>query len=132
MHVSLACHATSASLLIAPAPPQTAVLQCAVLSIFDMTHHFSECFVAFTGDTMHDISGSHQSLVILRHHRSRRAWQQRKNIIDFTQASRDAAWVVLLNRRKYMLVEPQKNLLNITGSSRRVRITKHLLMSQSR
>ncbi|KAH9948797.1 Spc98 family-domain-containing protein [Amylocystis lapponica] len=67
----------------------TAALQRAILAVLDMTLHFSECFVAFAGDTTHDIS--RQSLVVLTHHRSRRARRQRQNVVGFAQASRDAA-----------------------------------------
>lgn len=51
-----------------------------------MTLHFSDCFVAFAGDTTHDIS--RQSLLLMKRHRSRRLERQRKNVIGFSQSLR--------------------------------------------
>jgi gamma-tubulin complex component 5 len=48
-----------------------------------MSLHFTEYFIAFAGDTTHDIS--RQSLTMKRH-RSRRQRQQRKNVIGFSQS----------------------------------------------
>ncbi|KZT71569.1 hypothetical protein DAEQUDRAFT_749911 [Daedalea quercina L-15889] len=55
----------------------TAALQRAIISILDMSIHFSDCFVAFAGDTTHDIS--RQSIRIIKRHRSRRLRRQRRN-----------------------------------------------------
>lgn len=52
-----------------------------------MTLHFSDCFVAFAGDTTHDIS--RHSILVMKRHRSRRAKRQRKNIIGFSQSLRE-------------------------------------------
>ncbi|KAI0921184.1 hypothetical protein AcW2_006240 [Taiwanofungus camphoratus] len=65
----------------------TSALQRAVTSILDMTLHFSDCFVAFAGDTTHDIS--RHSILVMKRHRSRRAKRQRKNIIGFSQSLRE-------------------------------------------
>jgi gamma-tubulin complex component 5 len=48
-----------------------------------MSLHFAEYFVAFAGDTTHDIS--RQSLNMKRH-RSHRQRQQRKDVIGFSQS----------------------------------------------
>ncbi|KAH9938094.1 Spc98 family-domain-containing protein [Fomitopsis serialis] len=67
----------------------TAALQRAIISILDMSIHFSDCFVAFAGDTTHDIS--RHSLIITKRHRSRRARRQRRNVIGFSQISQEGA-----------------------------------------
>ncbi|KAH8096733.1 Spc98 family-domain-containing protein [Cristinia sonorae] len=64
--------------------PNTSALHRAVISILDMCLHFSDCFVAFAGDTTHDIS--RQSLLHMRRHRSKRQRRQRKNVIGFSQS----------------------------------------------
>ena len=50
-----------------------------------MTLHYTDCFVAFAGDTTHDISRA-SLRPVARHHRSRRLRAQRRNIISFTDA----------------------------------------------
>ncbi|KDQ64207.1 hypothetical protein JAAARDRAFT_219284 [Jaapia argillacea MUCL 33604] len=62
----------------------TSALDRAVQSVLDMSLYFSDCFVAFAGDTTHDIS--RVSLVMTRRHRSRHQRRQRKNIIGFSQS----------------------------------------------
>ncbi len=54
------------------------------MSILDMSLHYTECFVAFAGDTTHDISRA--SLVSRHRHRSRRLRKQRRNVIAFSDA----------------------------------------------
>ena len=49
-----------------------------------MCLYFSDCFVAFAGDTTHDISK--QSLVHMKRHRSKRRKRERKNVIGFSQS----------------------------------------------
>lgn len=61
---------------------QTAALHRAILSILDMSLHFSNLFVAFAGDTTNTHDVSRQSISMSRH-RSRRQRRQRKNIIGF-------------------------------------------------
>lgn len=53
-----------------------------------MALHFSDYFVAFAGDTTHDIS--RQSIATMKRHRSRRARRQRKNVIGFSQTLKEA------------------------------------------
>ncbi|CAL1700277.1 unnamed protein product [Somion occarium] len=65
----------------------TSALHRAVISILDMCLHFSDCFVAFAGDTTHDIS--RQSLILMKRHRSRRLKRQRKDVIGFSQSIRE-------------------------------------------
>ncbi|KAI0080871.1 hypothetical protein K474DRAFT_1704411 [Panus rudis PR-1116 ss-1] len=65
----------------------TSALHRAVISVLDMTIHFADCFVAFAGDTTHDIS--RQSLVLMKKHRSRRQKRQRKNVIGFSQSLKE-------------------------------------------
>ncbi|PIL37409.1 hypothetical protein GSI_01103 [Ganoderma sinense ZZ0214-1] len=63
----------------------TVALHRAIMSILDMSLHYTECFVAFAGDTTHDISRA--SLLGHRHrHRSRRLRAQRRNVIAFSDA----------------------------------------------
>ena len=50
-----------------------------------MTLHYTDCFVAFAGDTTHDISRA-SLRPVARHHRSRRLRAQRRNVISFTDA----------------------------------------------
>ncbi|TCD67503.1 hypothetical protein EIP91_012308 [Steccherinum ochraceum] len=66
----------------------TSALHRAVTSILDMCLHFSDCFVAFAGDTTHDISK--QSLVHTKRHRSKRQKRQRRNVIGFSQSLLDS------------------------------------------
>ena len=55
------------------------------MSILDMSLHYTDCFVAFAGDTTHDISRASLSLSGHRHrHRSRRLRAQRRNVIAFS------------------------------------------------
>lgn len=54
-----------------------------------MALHFSDSFVAFAGDTTHDIS--RHSMVLSKRHRSRRQRRQNKNVIGFSQSLREAA-----------------------------------------
>lgn len=63
---------------------QTAALHRAIISVLDMTLHFSDSFVSFAGDTTHDIS--RQFVVPMKSHRSRRLRRQRRNVIGFSQA----------------------------------------------
>ena len=59
----------------------------AIMSILDMSLHYTDCFVSFAGDTTHDISrASLRGLNLSRHHRSRRLRQQRRNVIGFSDA----------------------------------------------
>ncbi|TBU41458.1 Spc98 family-domain-containing protein [Dichomitus squalens] len=67
----------------------TVALHRAIMSILDMSLHYTECFVSFAGDTTHDISRA--SLVSSRHrhrhrHRSRRLRKQRRDVIGFSDA----------------------------------------------
>ncbi|OBZ70494.1 Gamma-tubulin complex component 5 [Grifola frondosa] len=66
----------------------TSALHRAIISILDMTLHYSDCFVAFAGDTTHDISRG--SVSMMKRHRSRRQRQQKKNIIGFSMSLREA------------------------------------------
>lgn len=66
----------------------TSPFQRAIISILDMALHFSDYFVAFAGDTTHDIS--RQSIATMKRHRSRRARRQRKNVIGFSQTLKEA------------------------------------------
>ncbi|KAI0375943.1 hypothetical protein BV20DRAFT_932428 [Pilatotrama ljubarskyi] len=65
----------------------TAALHRAIMSILDMSLHYTECFVSFAGDTTHDISRA-SLRVISRNsrHRSRRLRKQRRDVIGFAQA----------------------------------------------
>ena len=66
---------------------QTVALHRAIMSILDMSLHYTDCFVSFAGDTTHDISRA--SLVTSRHrhrHRSRRLRKQRRDVIGFSDA----------------------------------------------
>ncbi len=53
-----------------------------------MCLHFSEGFVAFTGDTTATLDVSRQSISMKRH-RSRRQQRHRKNVIGFSQNLQD-------------------------------------------
>ncbi|KAI0331306.1 hypothetical protein GY45DRAFT_1406103 [Cubamyces sp. BRFM 1775] len=65
----------------------TAALHRAIMSILDMSLHYTDCFVSFAGDTTHDISRASLHVVSRRsRHRSRRLRRQRKNVIGFAQA----------------------------------------------
>ncbi|EIW61599.1 uncharacterized protein TRAVEDRAFT_143542 [Trametes versicolor FP-101664 SS1] len=65
----------------------TAALHRAIMSILDMSLHYTECFVAYAGDTTHDISRASLRLVSRRsRHRSRRVRTQRRDVIGFAQA----------------------------------------------
>lgn len=48
-----------------------------------MCIYFSNCFVAFAGDTTLDIT--HQSITVTQRHRSRRLRRQQRNIVGFSQ-----------------------------------------------
>ncbi|TFK55410.1 hypothetical protein OE88DRAFT_1764883 [Heliocybe sulcata] len=61
---------------------KTAALHRAVLSALDMSLYFSDCFVAFAGDSTHDISRA--SLIMTRRHRSRQQRRLRRNVIGFS------------------------------------------------
>ncbi|KAG6916475.1 hypothetical protein DXG01_006669 [Tephrocybe rancida] len=65
--------------------PNTSSLHRAILSILDMALHFTDFFVAFSGDTTttHDIS---RQSISMRRHRSRRHRRQRRNAIGFSQS----------------------------------------------
>ncbi|CCM01742.1 uncharacterized protein FIBRA_03808 [Fibroporia radiculosa] len=65
----------------------TSAFHRAIISILDLTMHFSDCFVAFAGDTTHDISRN--SIVMMKRHRSRRVRRQKRNVIGFTQSLRE-------------------------------------------
>ncbi|KAM6496155.1 Spc97 / Spc98 family domain containing protein [Amanita muscaria] len=68
---------------------QTRNLHRAIISIMDMSLHFSGFFVAFAGDTAtHDVS---KQSISMRRHRSRRLRRQRRNIIGFTQSLHERA-----------------------------------------
>ncbi|EPQ59052.1 hypothetical protein GLOTRDRAFT_70178 [Gloeophyllum trabeum ATCC 11539] len=62
----------------------TAALHRAVTSVLDMSLYFSDCFVAFAGDTTHDISRAY--LLLTRRHRSRQQRRLRRNVIGFSQS----------------------------------------------
>lgn len=53
-----------------------------------MCLHFSEGFIAFTGDTTATLDVSRQS-IIMKRHRSRRQRRHRKNVIGFSQNLQD-------------------------------------------
>ncbi|KAI0314462.1 Spc98 family-domain-containing protein [Amylostereum chailletii] len=59
----------------------TSTLRRTVHSILNISLHFADIFVAFAGDTTHDLSHTHTPA---RRHRSRRLQQQRKNTIGFS------------------------------------------------
>ncbi|KAI0347511.1 hypothetical protein BDW22DRAFT_1368198 [Trametopsis cervina] len=61
----------------------TAALHQSIISILDMTIHFSDSFVAFAGDATHDIS--RHTVTPLKSHRSRRLKRLKRNIIGFSQ-----------------------------------------------
>lgn len=65
---------------------QTDSLHRAILSILDMALHFSDHFLAFIGDAIHD--SSRQVVTPIRAHRSRRLRRQRRNVIGFTHEMR--------------------------------------------
>ncbi|TFY67661.1 hypothetical protein EVJ58_g1495 [Rhodofomes roseus] len=67
----------------------TNALQRAIVSILDMSIHFSDCFVAFAGDTTHDIS--RHSILVMKRHRSRRVRRQKKDVIGFSQSMQGEA-----------------------------------------
>lgn len=62
---------------------QTTALHQAIISVLDMTLHFSDSFVAFAGDTKHDIS--RHTIAPIKAHRSRRLKRVQKNVIGFAQ-----------------------------------------------
>ncbi|TFK94263.1 hypothetical protein K466DRAFT_593763 [Polyporus arcularius HHB13444] len=67
----------------------TVALHRAIMSILDMSLHYTETFVSFAGDTTHDISRASLhglSGNVSRHHRSRRLRKQRRDVIGFAQA----------------------------------------------
>ncbi|KAI9064813.1 hypothetical protein FKP32DRAFT_1675206 [Trametes sanguinea] len=65
----------------------TAALHRAIMSILDMSLHYTDCFVSFAGDTTHDISRASLRVVSRRsRHRSRRLRKQRRDVIGFAQA----------------------------------------------
>ncbi|KAI0650447.1 Spc98 family-domain-containing protein [Trametes meyenii] len=66
----------------------TAALHRAIMSILDIALHYTDVFVAFAGDTTHDISRASLSGLASRRsrHRSRRLRAQRKDVIGFAQA----------------------------------------------
>lgn len=67
---------------------QTSALLRTILSILDMSLYFNDCFVAFAGDVVHDIS--RQSLPTGRtRHRSRRQRRQRRNVVSFFDSKHD-------------------------------------------
>ncbi|TFK43864.1 Spc98 family-domain-containing protein [Crucibulum laeve] len=68
--------------------PNTSALHRAIISILDMSLHFSEAFVAFAGETnTHDVS---QLSISMKKHRSRRQRRQRRNVVGFSQPTKDA------------------------------------------
>jgi len=67
--------------------PHTAALHSAILSILDICLQFSDLFLAFAGDTAHDIS---RQSVTMKRHRSRRQRRQSRNVIGFSQSIRDS------------------------------------------
>ena len=86
MPASAECEkAAHVSLLKSLMPFQTAALHRAIMSILDMTLHFSDCFVSFAGDVNHDISRHRNTSTSLHKHRSRRQRRQRRNVIGFSQ-----------------------------------------------
>ncbi|KAI0092411.1 Spc98 family-domain-containing protein [Irpex rosettiformis] len=62
----------------------TTALHQAITSILDTTLLFSDSFLAFAGDTAHDIS--RHTVKPIKHHRSRRLKRYNKNIIGFSQS----------------------------------------------
>ncbi|CDO73818.1 hypothetical protein BN946_scf185015.g147 [Trametes cinnabarina] len=65
----------------------TAALHRAIMSILDMSLHYTDCFVSFAGDTTHDISRASLRVVSRRsRHRSRRLRKQRRDVIGFAEA----------------------------------------------
>ncbi|PFH47800.1 hypothetical protein AMATHDRAFT_6396 [Amanita thiersii Skay4041] len=70
---------------------KTSNLYRAILSIMDMSIHFSGLFVAFAGDTTmtHDVS---RQSISMRRHRSRRLKRQRRNVIGFAQFLNDVEY----------------------------------------
>ncbi|KAH9899569.1 Spc98 family-domain-containing protein [Cubamyces lactineus] len=65
----------------------TAALHRAIMSILDMSLHYTDCFVSFAGDTTHDISRASLHVASRRsRHRSRRLRRQRRDVIGFAQA----------------------------------------------
>ncbi|RPD66877.1 hypothetical protein L227DRAFT_7229 [Lentinus tigrinus ALCF2SS1-6] len=67
----------------------TVALHRAIMSILDMSLHYTETFVSFAGDATHDISRASLhglSGSVSRHHRSRRLRKQRRDVIGFAQA----------------------------------------------
>ncbi|KAJ3556821.1 hypothetical protein NM688_g1810 [Phlebia brevispora] len=63
----------------------TASLHRAIISVLDMTLHFSDCFVAYANDVTHDISRISIASTTFHRHRSRKQRHQRRNIIGFSQ-----------------------------------------------
>ncbi|KAF8638546.1 hypothetical protein AX17_002089 [Amanita inopinata Kibby_2008] len=66
----------------------TSTLHRAILSVLDMSLHFSSFFVAFAGEmtATHDVS---RQSISMRRHRSRRLKRQRRNVIGFSQFLRE-------------------------------------------
>lgn len=64
---------------------QTASLHRAIVSILDMTLHFTDCFVAFAGNVTLDISRHSTASTSFHKHRSRRQRRLRRNVIGFSQ-----------------------------------------------
>ena len=52
-----------------------------------MCLHFTDCFVAFAGDSTHDIS--RQSLLHMKRHRSKRLKRQRRDVVGFSTSIRE-------------------------------------------
>ena len=68
---------------------QTVALHRAIMSILDMSLHYTDTFVSFAGDATHDISRASLHGLggsVSRHHRSRRLRKQRRDVIGFVQA----------------------------------------------
>ncbi|KAF8655331.1 hypothetical protein AX16_003104 [Volvariella volvacea WC 439] len=72
----------------------TSSLHRAILSIFDISLHFTEFFISFTESitgtktTTHDVS--YTSIISIKRHRSKRYRSQRRNVIGFSQPLRES------------------------------------------
>lgn len=55
----------------------------AVIAILDMCIYFSNCFIAFAGDTTLDIT--RQSITVTQKHRSRYLRRQQRDVVGFSQ-----------------------------------------------
>ncbi|KAI5123393.1 hypothetical protein M0805_006101 [Coniferiporia weirii] len=64
---------------------ETSALRLALLSILDMSTIFSDCFIAFAGDTT--LNTSRVSATRSRRHRSRRLRRESRNIVSFAHVS---------------------------------------------